>query len=98
MGQFRLVALDVAGAPNLTISPKLKDQLPYFVSEPGQGNDEYAFSREEVAMILDEGVIRLVSPLDTANSTEVEISEEQEAMLVWLDRHKIGRVKVEERG
>ena len=32
------------------------------------------------------GVFYLVSPLDTANMTEVEITEEQESLLGWLNR------------
>ncbi len=94
MSHPRLIPLDAAGAPDLPISARLRSQLPYFAAAPGQGDDEFAFSQDEAAMILDEGVIRLVSPLDTANTTEVEISEEQEALLLWLTRHKIGRVRV----
>lgn len=39
-------------------------------------------------------MIALVSPLDTANMTEVELSEEQEAMLLWLQKERIQHVKV----
>ncbi len=40
-----------------------------------------------------EGVFLLVSPLDTENMTEVELTEEQEALLNWLDRNKIQHVR-----
>ena len=41
-----------------------------------------------------EGVFLLVSPLDTENMTEVELSEDQEAFLSWLDRNKIQHIRV----
>ena len=47
----------------------------------------------EVAKWLDEGVFYLVSPLDSANMTEVEITEEQEAMLFWLNRNQVEHVR-----
>ena len=43
-----------------------------------------------------EGVFYLVSPLDSGNMTEVELSEEQEAMLSWLDKNNIQHVRVVE--
>ena len=45
---------------------------------------------------LMEGVFLLVSPLDTDNMTEVELSEEQETLLNWLDRHKVEHVRAAE--
>ena len=38
----------------------------------------------------------LVSPLDTANMTEVELTEEQETVLGWLDRNQVQHVRVVE--
>ena len=45
---------------------------------------------------LEAGVFFLVSPLDTANMTEVELTEEQEAMLSWLKTNQIQHVRVVE--
>ena len=38
----------------------------------------------------------LVSPLDTENMTEVELSEEQEVLLGWLDKHQVQHIRVVE--
>ena len=57
---------------------------------------EYWFAREEVKKWLDDGVFYLVSPLDSANMTEVELTEEQEIMLNWLDKNQIAHVRVKE--
>ncbi|HEX3451576.1 MAG TPA: hypothetical protein VHS97_25205 [Isosphaeraceae bacterium] len=98
----KLVSVDQPGASPLPISARLRSQLVYFMADataagvPPLGENEYWFTREEVAKWLDEGVFYLVSPLDTANMTEVELTEEQEAMLTWLDRNQVRHVRVVE--
>jgi hypothetical protein len=61
---------------------------------PALGENEYWFAAEDVARWIDEGVFYLVSPLDTANMTEVELTEEQEAMLQWLRQNGVQHVRV----
>ena len=56
---------------------------------PPLGENEYWFVRDEVRKWLDDGVFYLVSPLDSANMTEVELTEEQEIMLNWLDKNQV---------
>ena len=63
---------------------------------PTLGENEYWFARDEVKKWVDEGVFYLVSPLDSANMTEVELTEEQEALLAWLDKNQIQHVRVRE--
>jgi len=98
----RLVPLDRPDVPALAISARLRGQLVYFMTPPGTTGlpelceNEYWFAREEVAGWLDEGVIHLVSPLDSANATEVELSDEQEALLAWLQKNAIQHVSVED--
>jgi hypothetical protein len=100
MSQFKLVPVDHPGLAPLPISSRLRSQLVYFMAlgdSPGVaplGENEYRFSRSEVGKWLSEGVFYLVSPLDTENKTEVELSDEQEVLLNWLNRHEIEHVKV----
>jgi hypothetical protein len=102
MSSPRLVPLDHPDAPPLAISTRLRGQLVYFMTPPGSAGlpglreDEYWFARAEVAGWLDSGVIELVSPLDSANATEVELSDEQETFLAWLDRNGVQHVRLEE--
>ena len=63
---------------------------------PPLGENEYWIARAEVAEWLADGVVYLVSPLDSANKTEVELSDEQEVMLNWLDKNRIQHVRVVE--
>ena len=97
-----LVPLDRPDVPPPVISPRLRTQLVYFMSVPNApgvpplGANEYWFAADEVARWLDEGVFYLVSPLDTANMTELELTEEQEALLGWLKARHVQHVRVEE--
>lgn len=93
---MKLVPIDRSEVPPLEISPRLRTQLVYFATaDDARSPDDFVFDPEEVDRVLDEGVVYLVSPLDTANMTEVEISEEQEVLLQWLQKHRVGHVRVE---
>lgn len=100
MDRLLLQPVDRPEIPPRTISARLRSQLVYFASSPEGsggptlGENEYFLPAEEVEKVLDEGVIYLVSPLDTANKTEVEIEEEQEALLLWLKTNGVQHVRV----
>jgi hypothetical protein len=98
-----LVPVDRPEVAPRPISDRLRNQLVYFMTPrdtpglPALGEFDYWFRPEEVATWVDEGVFLLVSPLDTDGMTEVELSEEQEAFLQWLQDTKISHVRLEER-
>jgi hypothetical protein len=102
MSRWKLVSVDHPDVSPLPISDRLRSQLVYFMSTPDTpgvpplGEDEYWISRGDVTRWLMEGVFLLVSPLDTENMTEVELSEEQEALLNWLDKYKVEHVRLVE--
>lgn len=100
MARLALVAVDRPEVTPLSISTRLRSQLNYFMTPadtsglPRLNEDEFWFATAEVARWLDDGVLYLVSPLDTANMTEVELSEEQETLLHWLCDHGVQHVRV----
>ncbi len=102
MSQPRLLPVERPDVSPLTISERLRGQLVYFMTPPGSagvpplGEHEYWMARDEVNRWLDEGVFYLVSPLDSANATEVELTEEQEALLIWLNKHGIQHLRLVE--
>ncbi len=102
MSQPRLMPVERPDVAPMTISERLRGQLVYFMTPPGSVGvppleaNEFWLAREEVARWLDEGVFYLVSPLDSANATEVEITEEQEALFVWLKKHGIQHLRLVE--
>src|SRR5262245_9210437 len=100
MAEPLLVPLDRTEMAPRAISPRLRAQLVYFMTPAGAAGvprlaeNEYWFAAEEVARWVDEGVFYLVSPLDTANMTEVELTEEQESFLQWLQESGVQHVRV----
>jgi hypothetical protein len=100
MSQISLVPLDQPDVSPLSISARMRGQLVYFMAAPGAGTllgeNEYWFARGDVRKWLDDGVFYLVSPLDSANITEVELTEEQEMVLNWLDNNQVEHVRVRE--
>jgi hypothetical protein len=102
MSGFSVVPVGRTELAPFRISERLRSQLTYFMTAPGApglpvlGEQEYWIAQAEVEKWLDEGVFYLVSPLDTANATEVELSEEQEALLEWLRAHRVQHVRVVE--
>lgn len=101
MSATRLLPVDRDDVAPLPISERLRGQLVYFMTPPGAPglpelkDDEFWFSPTDVVKWLDEGVFHLVSPLDSANATEVELSEEQESLLAWLKQNGVRHVRVE---
>ncbi|MDX1970653.1 MAG: hypothetical protein SFV23_26015, partial [Planctomycetaceae bacterium] len=55
---------------------------------------EYWIRRDDARRILDDGVITIVSPLDSASRTEIEITEDQERWLEWLARYDVQHVRL----
>jgi hypothetical protein len=104
MSKLKLCSVDHPEVSPLPISARLRSQLVYFMTPadtagiPHLGEDEYWIARDDVTHWLIEGVFLLVSPLDTANVTEVELTEEQDALLAWLDKHHVEHVRVVEAG
>ena len=100
MARLELIPLDRPELPRRPITSRLRTQLVYFGSAPDApgvpplGPDEFYFAEADVAKWLDDGVLYLVSPLDTANMTEVELSEEQEAFLQWLQASRVRHVRL----
>jgi hypothetical protein len=83
------------------MSDRFRHEIAYFMSVPGEkgvpvvGPREYWVSSEQARDWLDEGAILLVSPLDSASRTEVELSEEQEAWLEWMTQNQVEHIRIE---
>lgn len=98
---MQLAAVGRSDVKPLRISPRLRSQFVYFASTPGSpgtpklGENEFFFALGETRKWHDEGVIFLVSPLDTANMTEVELTEEQEDLMAWLVNNDVEHVRLE---
>jgi hypothetical protein len=97
----RVVALDRPDLPPLAMPERFRHEVTYFMSFPGAGEGpvlsagEYWIRPEDARQWLEEGVFRLVSPLDSANRTEVELSEEQEEWLEWMVQGGVQHIRLD---
>jgi hypothetical protein len=82
------------------MSDRFKHEITYFMSLPGETGvpklaaGEYWVSLAQARNWLDDGVFHLVSPLDSENQTEIELSEEQEAWLEWMVANKVEQIRL----
>jgi hypothetical protein len=76
---------------------RFKTDIAYFMTtEPGPRlpAGEYRVDLAAAERWLADGVVEVVSPLDSLNHTEFEVTEEQEAWLAWLVAHRVQHVRV----
>jgi hypothetical protein len=99
---IHVYAVEKPELPPFEMPARFKHDITYFVTQAGaQGvpetmaEGEWWVLREDARRLYDEGVIRIVSPLDSTNSVEVEITDEQEAWLKWMIQHEVERVRLE---
>ena len=101
------VLVHAAGRPELPpllMPDRFRHDVTYFCTPPGDagvpqdlGKLEYWVRAEDARRVYDDGAIRIVSPLDSAFSTELEITEEQETWLEWMIDNRIERIRLESR-
>jgi hypothetical protein len=98
---IRVIAVNRNDVPAYEMPDRFRRDVTYFMTPSGERGapklaaGEYWVHREDVARWLDEGVLRLVSPLDSTKTAEVEITEEQEGWLQWLSSNEIEHVRLE---
>jgi hypothetical protein len=98
---IRIRAVDRPELPPWEISDRFRTEVAYFMSLPGEAgvptlaSGEYWVAAAQAKVWLDEGVFRLVSPLDSGSQAEIELSEEQEAWLEWMTENGIQRIRLE---
>jgi hypothetical protein len=88
--------------PPFEMPARFKHDSTYFVTRCGEqgvpgtiAQGEWWVRREDAQRLYDDGVIRIVSPLDSAYSVEVDITEEQEAWLKWIIQHEVEHVRLD---
>ena len=78
---------------------RFRQEIAFFMTSEGEGGvpklgaGEYWVRLADAKSFLDEGCLRIVSPLDSATRAEIELSEEQENWLEWMVANKIENVR-----
>jgi hypothetical protein len=95
-------AVEKPELPPFAMPARFRHDITYFVTQAGEpgvpetvAEGEWWVRHEDARRLYDHGIIRIVSPLDSANSVEVEITEEQEAWLKWMIQHQIEHVRLQ---
>ena len=98
--QITVQAVNRPEVPPLKVSARFRHDITYFAAHPSNLGrpalppGEYYMVLEEARVTLDDGVFRIVSPLDSDNRTELEITEEQEDWLRWVVEHQVEHLKL----
>lgn len=97
----RLTSVDHPTAPPYEISARLRSQLVYFMTSPDAPHvptlapNDYWIDAEHAKQWLEDGVFEVVSPLDSENTTTIELSEEQERLIEWLVTYQVQHIRLE---
>ncbi len=101
----RITAVDHPEVPAFVMPDRFRRDVTYFATPAGVQDapstlpeQEYWIRAEDARRFLDDGVITIVSPLDSASRTEIELTEEQERWLEWLVQHGVQHVRLEAQG
>jgi hypothetical protein len=79
---------------------RFRHEITYFMTISGEAGipklpaGEYWIRLADAKESLDEGVVRIVSPLDSDSKAEIELSEEQEAWLEWMVKSGVEHVRL----
>jgi len=80
---------------------RFRHDITYFVTSPGEsgapatlGENEWWVRLADARQFYDEGILRIVSPLDSQSTAELEITEEQEAWLSWMVDNQIEHIRL----
>jgi hypothetical protein len=98
-----VVAVDRDDVPPLEMPERFRLEVVYFMT-PGDAKgaptlaaNEYWIEPDHIDRWLDDGVFSVVSPLDAESVAEIELTEDQERWLEWMQKHGISKVRVESR-
>jgi hypothetical protein len=98
---MRVFAVDRPELAPLEMPARFRHDIAYFMTPAGEQGvpdlaaGEYWVRLDEARRWLDEGVLTLVSPLDSENQAEAELTEEQETWLEWMVANGVERVRLE---
>ena len=97
---MRVFAVDKPEIPPLEMPDRFKHDIAYFMTPPGERGapelptGDYWIHLDDARTWLADGVLRVISPLDSQNQAEIEFTAEQEVWLEWLVEHNIQHVRL----
>jgi len=101
-GVMQVVAVGRDDVSPFLMPARFKTDIAYFMANeegpalPRLPAGEYRIDLASAEQWLADGVVEVVSPLDSLNHTEFEVTEEQEAWLAWLVANRVQHVRVQD--
>ena len=98
---MRVFAVDRPELAPLEMPARFKRDIAYFMTPPGDHGvpplpeGQYWVRLEDARRWLEDGVLSLVSPLDSQHQAEAEITDEQQTWLEWMIANNVERVRLE---
>lgn len=86
--------------PRLEMPDRFRHEITYFMTPAGEegvpdlGEDEYWVRRSVAEESLESGVVEVVSPLDSENMAEIELTDYHERWLEWLLEHSVEHMRL----
>jgi hypothetical protein len=96
-----VLAIDKPDVAPFEMPARFRTDVAYFMTPAGERGapklpaGEYWISLDDARRWLDDGVVEVVSPLDSVHATEFELTEEQENWLRWLVEYGVQHVRIE---
>ena len=93
-------AIDHPEVAPFAMPDRFRHEVAYFMdvrsdpARPSGAAGEYWLDLDQAQSWYDDGAFRLVSPLDSENQTEVELSEEQEDWLAWVVSNRVSHIRL----
>lgn len=93
---IKVHAVDHPDLPPHPMPDRFRVDVIHFTlpQSPDQPRNEYRLDGEQLKTIYEDGVFRVVSPLDSATRAEIEITEEQEGWLEWILQHNVRHIRL----
>jgi hypothetical protein len=97
---MKVHAADQTNIPPIDMPDRFRHDIAYFITPSGEGDipelpdGDFWISTDDARRWLDDLVFEIMSPLDSQNVAEVEITDEQEAFFEWLLQHKVNHVRL----
>jgi hypothetical protein len=98
----KVFAVDRPDLPPLVMPDRFRHDITYFCTQAGERGapaslpaGHWWVGLDDAQSIYDDGVIRVVSPLDSSSTAELEISEEHETWLEWMIANKVEHIRLE---
>lgn len=100
----QVYAAEQPSVPPYEMPDRFKHDVTYFMTPPGEHGvpklppGEYWIRRDDARRWLEEQVVLVVSPLDSAAKAEIELTDEQVGWLEWMTENEVEHVRLETTG